>query len=400
LAEGKRNGPFPFRQNQFGATATGPIIRNKTFFSGGYNGWRYTKPVGTLLRVPTAQEIGGDFSKSIIGRDIYDPATNPRTPFPGNIIPANRISPMVQGFIKTYFPTSNYTDPVFNAIASKPQVNSDNGWQIKVDHQINSANSAWFRYSAMNAKQTTPTNNVQGNSFAMEAKNLGGGIIHIFSPALILDVRGGYAARPFTITAYHDVPLGAATKLGFAGLDQFAGATVGLAAPWGNGSVLDPQPRGNPVWSMSPNLSWIRGNHNLKTGFQFIQVSRITQSGGVSYTFADDATASPQLLGKSGASLASAILGLPASYSGTRFDASKTNFDIATWGAYIQDEWKVTPRVTITAGLRFDHVNHVNLNNGMNNGPNLATGNWEMAVAYCPLPAIRPVLLHAFRVTD
>src|SRR5258705_12333517 len=57
LVEGKRNSPFPFRQNQFGATASGPIFKNKTFFSGGYNGWRYTKPVGTLLRVPTEQEI-------------------------------------------------------------------------------------------------------------------------------------------------------------------------------------------------------------------------------------------------------------------------------------------------------------------------------------------------------
>ncbi|HKA00193.1 MAG TPA: carboxypeptidase regulatory-like domain-containing protein, partial [Candidatus Solibacter sp.] len=211
LAEAKRNGPFPFRQNQFGATATGPIIKNRMFFSGGYNGWRYTKPVGTLLRVPTAQEIAGDFSKSIIARDLYDPATDPRTPFPGNVIPGSRISPMVQGFIKTYFAPPNYADPVFNAIASKPQVNNDNGWQVKVDYQINNANSAWFRYSAMNASQITPTNDVQGNSFVMNAKNFGGGIIHIFSPALILDVRGGYATRPFTITAYHDMPLAAAT---------------------------------------------------------------------------------------------------------------------------------------------------------------------------------------------
>src|SRR5262249_27056709 len=144
------------------------------------------------------------------------------------------------------------------------------------------------------------------------------------------------------------------------------------------------QPRGNPVWSMSPNLSWIRGNHNLKTGFQYIQVSRITQSGGVSYTFADHATASPQTLGTTGASHASAILSRPASYPGARCDASRANFDIGAWVAYIQDEWKDTPRVTITAGLRFDHVNHVNLNNGMNNGPNLATGNWEIGGGVLP----------------
>ncbi|HLW68631.1 MAG TPA: carboxypeptidase regulatory-like domain-containing protein, partial [Gemmataceae bacterium] len=110
LVEGKRNSPFPFRQNQFGATFSGPIFKNKTFFSGGYDGWRYSKPVGTLIVVPTAAEISGDFSHSIIGRNIYDPATtgpdpnNPslltRQQFQGNIIPPSRISPMMQGFIK------------------------------------------------------------------------------------------------------------------------------------------------------------------------------------------------------------------------------------------------------------------------------------------------------------
>ena len=394
LVEGKRNSPFPFRQNQFGATFSGPIFKNKTFFSGGYDGWRYSKPVGTLIVVPTAAEISGDFSHSIIGRNIYDPTTtgsdpnNPslltRQQFPGNIIPPSRISPMMQGFIKAYFAPPSYSDPAFNGIVSDPQVNTDDGWQIKIDHQINASNNAFFRYSSMRTNQITPATNVQGNTFLMNARNFGGGIVHLFSPSLMLDVRGGFASRPFTLTTYSQTPLSAATALGFTGLDQFQAETVTLAAPWGSAGVGTSQPRGNPVWSLSPNLSWIHGNHSIKTGFQWIDVNRLQISPGLTYTFADDATAHPQLPGKSGASLASALLGLPASYSGTQAAASKIDFDIPVWGAYVQDEWKVTPRLTVTVGLRFDHVNHVDLHAGMNNGPNLATGNWEIGAATLP----------------
>jgi len=394
FAEGKRNSPFPFRQNQFGATVSGPIFKNKTFFSGGYDGWRYSKPIGTLIRVPTADEIAGDFSHSIIARNIYDPATTApdpnngsllvRQPFPGNIIPSSRISPMVQGFIKTYFAPPNYSDPTYNAIVSDPQVNTDNGWQAKIDHQFNTNNSAWFRYSSMRTNQVTPASNVQGNTFFMDARNFGGGFVHLFSPSLMLDVRGGFASRPFTLTSYSQTGLSAAASLGFAGLDQFQAANISLATPWGGAGVGNSQPRGNPVWSVSPNLSWIRGNHSIKTGVEWIDVNRLQIAPGLTYTFADDATAHPQLPGKSGVSLASALLGLPSSYSGTQAAASKIDFDIAVWGVYVQDEWKVTPRLTVTTGLRYDHVNHVDRHAGMNNGPNLATGNWEIGGGVLP----------------
>lgn len=403
FTEGKRNSPFPFRQNQFGATFSGPIFKNKTFVSGGYNGWRYTKPIGTLLRVPTPQEISGDFSNSIIRRNMYDPTTtrpdpnNPnallRDPFANNLIPASRISPLTQGFIKTYFPPVNYSDPTYNAIVSDPQINNDNGWQIKVDHQVNGSNSGWFRYSSMDTTQVTPSSNVQGSQFEMKAKNIGAGILHIFSPSLILDIRGGFASRPFTITSYHSAGLGPLTQLGFAGIDQFQAGNIGLQTPWASnaGSALSagvgaPQPRGNPVWSLSPNLSWIHGNHNFKTGFQWIDVNRLQISPGLTYNFQDDPTASPQLPGKSGASLASALLGLPSNYTGTQAKASTIDFDIAIWGLYAQDEWKLSPTVTITTGLRFDHVNHVDVHSLMNNGPNMLTGNWEIGATTMPPP--------------
>src|SRR5205814_2717910 len=91
FADVTSKGPAPYRQNQFGATLTGPVIKNKTFFSGGYEGWRYRKPTQQLGRVPTDAELNGDFSNSIINHVIYSPFTTRRDaagnlirdPFPG-----------------------------------------------------------------------------------------------------------------------------------------------------------------------------------------------------------------------------------------------------------------------------------------------------------------------------
>ena len=94
------DGPAPFRQNQFGATYGGPVVRNKTFFSGGYEAWRYRKPTQSQGRVPTSEELAGDFSNSIIGQAIFDPFSTrldetgnyQRTQFPGNRIPQSVLS--------------------------------------------------------------------------------------------------------------------------------------------------------------------------------------------------------------------------------------------------------------------------------------------------------------------
>src|SRR6267142_2867985 len=64
--------PLPFRQNQFGAILTGPIFKNRTFFSGGYDGWRYSQANLGLGYVPTAAEVGGDFTKTQFGRELYN----------------------------------------------------------------------------------------------------------------------------------------------------------------------------------------------------------------------------------------------------------------------------------------------------------------------------------------
>jgi hypothetical protein len=122
--DAQRDSPAPFRQNQAGATLGGPIVHDRTFFSGGYEGWRYRKPSQSFGRVPTSAELSGDFSNSITGRDIFNPFTTgqgadgqlARAPFADNRIPASLISAMTRGFLDAYAERPNLKDPVFNFI--------------------------------------------------------------------------------------------------------------------------------------------------------------------------------------------------------------------------------------------------------------------------------------------
>ena len=116
--------PAAFRQNQFGATVSGPVLlpklyngRNRTFFTFAYEGWRFSQAAQIKYTVPTDAELAGDFSNSALTNPIFDPATtrpdpaNPgqfiRDPFPGNIIPTDRIDPTMLNFIKTYYARPN-----------------------------------------------------------------------------------------------------------------------------------------------------------------------------------------------------------------------------------------------------------------------------------------------------
>ena len=108
--QGVPDSPLPFRQNQFGATLTGPIFKNRTFFSVGYDGWRYSQPTLALGYVPTAAEINGDFTNTPFRRQIYNPystrlvgANFVRDPFrcdaSGNPLPVNGLKQQDQRFL-------------------------------------------------------------------------------------------------------------------------------------------------------------------------------------------------------------------------------------------------------------------------------------------------------------
>jgi hypothetical protein len=402
FTDATRTGPAPFRQNQFGAVASGPIIKNRTFVSGGYDGWRYSQPGSGLSYVPTAAELAGDFSNTSPGfrRQIFNPystrqvgnsfvrdpfrcdaAGNPlpvnaqrqqdqTTGAPCNKIPQALIFTPMQRFFQRYSATPNFSQAgnlTNNFIQTRPTTNDSNSYQVRVDHRFRDADNIFFRYTEHRVSAENPIGQAGFTGGSSAGRNYGGGWVHTFSPTLILDVRAGYAGRPGVDSGQqnqHEAGIEPMKQLGFGDVDRYGGLLVRLAN-WTNGGnndfgVRGPANRENPNWSLTPNLVWLKGNHNLKTGFWYIEAKRIQLNTFQRYNFSDEQTRNPSAAsGTTGLSLASALLGLPNDFQAQLpvLHGGPVRFKYAAWAAYVQDEWKVSPKVTLSFGLRYDYLN-------------------------------------------
>ncbi len=403
------SGPAAFHQNQFGVSVTGPIIKNRTFFSAGYDGWRYSKPGLGLSYVPTAAEISGDFSATSASfrRQIYnpystrqsgtnfvrdafrcdasgnplavDPVTKQQVQTTGSVcnkIPAALIFGPMQKFFQTYSATPNFVDPTGanNFIQTRPTQNNSNSYSIRVDHRFRDADNVFFRYTEQRNFAFTPLGEDGSTSGGSQGRNWGGAWTHLFSPSLILDIRAGYAGRPAVDASQqnqHSAGLAPMTQAGFKDVDKYNGLLATLSN-WttggsGNFGIRGGAPRQNPNWSFTPNLSWLKGRHNIKAGFWFIEAKRIQLNTFDTYTFTDAQTqcsSSTVTVGgvscpsTTGLSLASALLGFPNSFQAQLpvLHGGPVKFKYSSWAVYLQDEWKIAPRLTLTAGLRYDYV--------------------------------------------
>ena len=402
FADKNSSGPAPFRQNQFGATITGPIIRQKTFFSAGYDGWRFSQPSQYFSYTPTATELTGDFTQSTssaVQHNLFNPystrlvsgkfvrdqfrcdaggnplpinASNQQdqtTGAPCNKLPQGLIFTPMQKFFQTYSATPNLAgDLTNNFIQNRSTTNNSNSLQIRVDHRLRGSDTVFFRYTEQRVSVLTPIGEVAYTGGGSQGRNYGGGWTHTFGQSVVLDVRAGYAGRPGVDAAQqnqHPAGLNPMTAAGFGDISKYNGMLVRLATTeWTNGGNNDfgirgAAPRENPNWSITPNVSWLTGRHNIKNGFWFIDAKRIQQNTYQRYTFADDQTGNPSAAsGTTGLSLASALIGLPTSFSGElpQLNGGPVKFKYAAWAAYLQDEWRVKPSVTLTFGLRYDYL--------------------------------------------
>jgi len=401
FTDNTRSAPAPFRQNQFGIVASGPIIRNRTFISGGYDGWRYSQPGSGLSYVPTAAELSGDFTNTSpsFRRQIYNPystrqagSSYVRDPFrcdaAGNPLPVNAqkqqdqttgtacnklppaliFAPMQQ-FFQKYTATPNYSvagDLSNNFLQGRPTISSSNSFQVRVDHRLRDADNLFFRYTEHRVTAKTPIGQLGWTGGSSAGRNYGGAWTHSFRPNLLLDVRGGYAGRPGVDSGQqnqHEAGIDPMKQMGFGDIDKYGGLLVRLAN-WTNGGNNDFGQRGaanreNPNWSVTPNIIWLKGNHNIKAGYWYIEARRIQLNTFQRYYFTDEQTRNPAVAsGTTGLSLASALLGLPNNFEAQLpiLHGGPVRFKYASWAAYAQDEWKLTPTVTLTMGLRYDYL--------------------------------------------
>ncbi len=394
--------PPAFRQNQFGGTFGGPVLlpkvydgRNRTFFFFAYERFAFRRADVQLTRVPTANEFSGNFSDSVLGRAIFDPATTRsgeggtvlRDQFPGNTVPAARIDKMAQGYLKLMVPTPNYFDPGnvnVNRIDVFPVKQNKNDYSIRLDHRFRDQDNVWFRFSQTNDLTNSLLTALVKRGDSRDRRNIGVNWTHLFSPTLFLDSRFFHSGHPFKRLDEVEGGSAAVVAVGFsqAKIDRYnIPDFLGVGAfntPYLNGKY---QTLTNVPYGFSESFSWIKGRHSAKFGFQLSRKTFTNVALGHHYTFNLLQTADPQKAGSTGTELASLLLGLPNSIS--YYDGTYTE-EFSNWGVYAQDEWKLRPNLTLSVGLRYDTFPLPNFTQGTISGWDWKTGEWLIGGSKLP----------------
>ena len=374
------------RYNQFGATVGGPIIKNRTFFFFAYEGLREEVPTVVTTSVPTALQRAGNFSQTFASNGqlvrIYDPATtrpdpaNPgayiRTAFPGNIVPTNRLDPVALK-MQSYYPAANSPgDPntqLNNYFFSGPSTRYTDDYSGRVDHQLSTNTMLMGRFSRANLSNwTNPAtfgaSNIASPGYVTKPQHhpyAMGKLTKTFSPTL-------FGEFVFSWARWYYVSFGLSngfdpTTLGFP--SSLAANSVALGFPAvspGEMSALGNYYNEHDVsdrYEGKVNISKIFGKHTIKFGGMYGFAKYTTQvydNSTGSYGFTTGFTQGPNPLASSptaGFGYSSFLLG--AMSSGTQnVTAINGNYHAPYYGAYVQDDYKFTPKLTINLGLRWE----------------------------------------------
>jgi len=383
-----------YKLNTYGAAFSGPARlprvydgRDRTHFHFDFEGTR--QPSGSVARaiVPTALERAGDFSRTVDRSGnpylIYDPLTTRpsgsgyvRSPFPGNAVPTARIDPVAANVMK-YYPQPTRT-PTANMLENfeNPAMRSTFRWASlasRVDHQINSSHTLFARYGWNHRHNFTdlfyaPGGEMAGHPNSEEIYRRGNisaalGHTWIRSARSVWDVRLGFS-RYFDGNDLRSVGFDIA-QLGFPA--SFARSVVFAVFPrfemGGDMTAMGPNKNFNPNFLTQYNLlinnHYNVGRHSLKGGFRYqvLQDNQLNplRAGGL-FTFGRGFTQGPdptRTAATSGHGFAGFLLGTPTSaYVDSNIYPARQNTYFAF---YVQDDWKVTNRLTLNAGLRLEH---------------------------------------------
>ncbi len=375
--------------DQYGFSVDGPVIipglyngRNKTFFL--FNGEKYREgtPAPQFSTVPTEAMRRGDFSdyRDTAGNliQIYDPATGRnvngtwvRDPFPNNQIPANRIDATALKILQ-FYPLPNYRDPAVaawqNNLAYTEHFNKDEFWNWvgKVDHNFSSNDrifGRWGRNSRHEIRNTTAirTGPAQNGQLPLIRSNdaVVGDWVHVFGAGTVFNMRVGYSN--FLELSRSDEGLGFdSTTLGFPPslvsqlpAQLFPVITMVDYVQLSRGGNKNT----SIAWSVQPNVSITRGAHNIRSGLDLrrtIVQARTIGSAAMQINFNRTFTQRDfsRADALSGSSFASFLLGAPTNgfIDNNVLPDFTWNF-VAPW---IQDDWKVSPRLTLNMGFRWD----------------------------------------------
>jgi outer membrane receptor protein involved in Fe transport len=355
-----------FRQSQFGGSLSGRVPKLKnTFFFVTYEGLRDKSGKPMLALVPDATLRTGNFT----GRNpIYDPfsldpATGNRLPFAGNVIPTNLIDPIASKFLSTYEPLPNRNNPSDNYLDSTPSQNHNDSVSGRVDHEFRNQSRLFARYTINDERNVLAGQfpELPDNEFVRAQQATIG---HTQSGASWLNE----ARLNFTRLKVEDAPEAAFHQdlAGQLGLQGLSGNPANFGLPYflveDFSTLTDapnlPQLQRDNLWQLSDGFSVTRGRHTLKSGFQWIHDEVNYLQSNVprgQYIFTGALTASnPSNISASGDPFADFLLGLPQDTSRT-VGSAQGYLRANSYAGYFQDDWRVSPRLTLNAGVRYEY---------------------------------------------
>lgn len=377
-----------FQQNQFGATFGGPLPipgehPRKTFFFLSYEGFRNHTGATNLYTTPTTAQLGGDLTG--IAGQIYNPfsgqafmcdASGNPLPAPGNIqgggTPCNKIpSSMIDQNMVTYaqklFPAPNLTgNPQFNGLDTTKTITRQDEGSGRLDHQFGQHDSVWARYTSFR-QPVTGSGGFAGllHDQLTDGYNVAVDYTHLFSGSMLAEFHFGRTSVNIDQGAnFANAPPSFGTQVGFS--PNFAGnfrggvsmipeiviqGYIGNPNPSAHGAAQVDDTHVSNIWEYGGDLTKTVGRHTIKVGANFASNNANALYLNSSVQFAAANTANPLDL-SGGNAIASFLLGDPNNAS--RRNVIETEHGGWVDGFYGMDQWKVTSKLNINLGLRYD----------------------------------------------
>ncbi|HUI44170.1 MAG TPA: carboxypeptidase-like regulatory domain-containing protein [Terriglobia bacterium] len=358
----------PYRQNQFGASLGGPLRRDRTFFFANYEGLRIAQSITNTTLLPTAAERAGNFSgvNPVTGQ-AFPAIVNPATgqPFQGNQIPAADINPVSAAILARVPPPSqpnaaaganNSTDVGLRTVTSDQ-------FTARLDHQLSPHQQLFARFLLFQGAQLFPfvpntfANNPPappgfGTNKNDSGRNLALGLTSVLRSTLVNDFRFGYSYY-FGTKEAQNIQSGFLQSLGVARApgatnDGIPAVTIPGYADLGDSDIFQPQIRKSHTFQFTDGLVWVKGRHTFQFGADFRRLRlfyRVEDFGQGVFEFSDGASSA------SGTAFSDFLLGRPF-LSFAQAGNSGGNDRLNYFGGYFSDEFRATPRLSLTFGLR------------------------------------------------
>jgi hypothetical protein len=392
-----------FQQNQFGGTFGGPLPipgehPRKTFFFLGYEGFRNHSGASYLYNTPTTAQLAGDLTG--IAGQIYNPysgqpfvcaANGTPLPAPGNIqgpgtpcnkIPSSMIDQDMVNYSKTIFPAPNLVgNPLFNGLDTTKTITRQDEGSGRLDHQFSARDSVFARYTSFR-QPVSGSGGFAGllHDQVTDGYNISVDYTHLFSGSMLADFHFGRTNMNIDQgTSAANVPPSFGVQVGFS--PNFAGnfrggaqmipeviiqGYIGNTNPSAHGAAQVDDTHVSNIWEYGGDLTKTFGRHTLKAGANFASNNANALYLNSSVQFSASNTANPVDL-SGGNAIASFLLGDPTQAG--RRNVIETEHGGWVDGFYAMDQWKVTNKLNVNFGLRYDitfvpiYGNNANANN-------------------------------------